>query len=58
MNQYVIDSFAMIAFFENESGAKQVEEILNGLLNGSAKGYMCVINWGEIYYNTAGERYG
>jgi uncharacterized protein with PIN domain len=43
---------AMIAFFENEPGSDQVEEMLRSLLDQKAKAFMSVINWGEIYYNT------
>ena len=52
MKKYVIDSYAMIAFFEDESGAGEVAEILNALINQKAKGFMSVINWGEIFYCT------
>jgi len=47
-----MDSFAMIAFFEDEPGADKVAEILDALMKQKAKGFMSVINWGEIYYNT------
>ena len=52
MKKYVLDSYAMIAFFEDESGAGEVAEILNALINQKAKGFMSVINWGEIFYCT------
>ncbi len=52
MKKYVIDSFAMIAYFENEPGADKVAEILRMLINQKAKGFMSVVNWGEIYYST------
>lgn len=52
MKKYVMDSFAMIAFFENEPGAEKVAEIIDSLINQKAKGFMSVINWGEIYYCT------
>lgn len=52
MKKYVMDSFAMIAFFEDEPGADMVAEILGALINQKAKGFMSVINWGEIYYCT------
>ena len=52
MKKYVMDSYAMIAFFEDESGAGEVAEILNALINQKAKGFMSVINWGEIFYCT------
>lgn len=51
-----MDSYAMIAFFENEFGAEKVALILKSLLARKAKAYMSVINWGEIYYNTMREQ--
>ena len=56
MKKYVIDSFAMIAFFEDEPGAGSVALILQSLVDRKAKAYMSVINWGEIYYNTMREQ--
>jgi ribonuclease VapC len=52
MKKFVLDSFAMIAFFEDEPGADKIAEILEALVNRKAKGFMSVINWGEIYYCT------
>lgn len=56
MKKYVMDSFAMIAFFEDEPGADKVALILKSLMDRKAKAYMSVINWGEIYYNTLREQ--
>jgi predicted nucleic acid-binding protein len=56
MTKYVLDSFAMIAYFEDEPGADKVSEILNMLIGRKAKGFMSVINWGEMYYNTMREQ--
>lgn len=56
MKKYVMDSFAMIAFFEDEPGADRVEVILKSLMVRKAKAYMSVINWGEVYYNTLREQ--
>jgi len=58
MKQYVLDSYALIAFFENEAGAQKVEEILKKMLAGRVKGYLCIVNWGEIYYITLREQGG
>ena len=52
MNKFVLDSFAMIAYFEDEPGAGKVAEILGLLMEQKAKGFMSIINWGEIYYCT------
>jgi ribonuclease VapC len=51
MKRYVLDSYAMIAYFEDEPGADRVAQILRQLIQGKAKGYMSVVNWGEVYYN-------
>lgn len=52
MKKFVMDSFAMIAYFEDEPGAGKVAEILGLLMDRKAKGFMSIINWGEIYYCT------
>ncbi len=51
-----MDSYAMIAFFEDEEGADKVGKILNVLMEKKARGFMSVINWGEIYYNAMREQ--
>ncbi len=56
MTKYVLDSFALIAYFEDEPGADKVSEILRALMNRKAKGFMSIINWGEMYYNTMREQ--
>ena len=56
MKNYVFDSFAMIAFFENEPGAEMVEKALRQLFTKKARGWMSVINWGEVYYCTYREQ--
>jgi predicted nucleic acid-binding protein len=55
MKRYVFDSYAMIAYFEDGVGADRVAQILRQLIQGKAKGYMSVVNWGEVYYNTMRE---
>jgi len=56
MKRCVLDSFAMIAFFEDEPGADLVADILREIMDGKVKGFMSVINWGEMYYNTMREQ--
>ena len=51
MKRYVLDSYAMIAYFEGEPGADRVAQILRKLIHRKAKGFMSVVNWGEVYYN-------
>ena len=47
----MIDSYAMMAYFEDEAGADIVAGILEEIVGTQSKGYMSIINWGEIYYN-------
>ena len=53
---YVLDSFAMIAHFEDEAGGEKVRKLLKAARAGKTRLYMSVINLGEIYYNTCRER--
>ncbi|MFH2075052.1 MAG: type II toxin-antitoxin system VapC family toxin [Pseudomonadota bacterium] len=56
MKKYVLDSYAMIAFFEDEAGADAVAALLREFFANKAKGYMSVVNWGEMYYSTMREQ--
>lgn len=51
MNTYVLDSYALIAYFEDEAGAGKVEKILREAENRGVKLLLNVINWGEVYYS-------
>src|SRR5579863_3947511 len=51
----VLDSWALIAFFEDEPAAEQVENLLVKADAGMHKLLLSVINWGEVYYNTMRE---
>ena len=48
----VLDSWALLAFFEDESAADAVEELLHQAVQEKHKLYLSVVNWGEIYYTT------
>jgi len=48
----VIDSWALIAFFEDEPAADEVEKLLIKAEAGTHKLLLCAVNWGEIYYST------
>ncbi|MFZ5799464.1 MAG: type II toxin-antitoxin system VapC family toxin [Thermodesulfobacteriota bacterium] len=56
MKRYVFDSYAILAFLEDERAAGEVEKILREIENGRAKGLLSIINWGEIYYTTMREQ--
>jgi len=48
----VLDSWALIALFEDEPAAERVERLLVKAEAGTHNLLLCVVNWGEIYYNT------
>ena len=50
MKKYVLDSYSLIAYAEGESGAKEVAGIFKDALENKAEIFLCVINWGEMYY--------
>ncbi len=50
MKRYVLDSFSLLEYAENERGVNEVGEILKKALNDEAEVYLSVINWGERYY--------
>jgi uncharacterized protein len=47
----VIDSWALMALFNDEPAADEVEELLRKAAAGTHELLMCVVNWGEIYYS-------
>jgi ribonuclease VapC len=53
---YVLDSYALLAHFEDEAGGAQVEKILKAAQAGKTKLFLSVINFGEVYYTTFRER--
>jgi predicted nucleic acid-binding protein len=54
--EYVLDSYALVAYFETESGSEQVLRLLEAAKEGKCKLYMCVVNLGEILYIVERER--
>ena len=52
MANYVLDSFAMLAFFRNEEGAEKVAQLLHDAANEKYELYMPGINAGEVFYIT------
>jgi ribonuclease VapC len=56
MKRYVMDSYALIAFFEDEPGADRVAGILKEIISSRTRGYLSIINWGEIYYSICREQ--
>lgn len=50
MANFVLDSYAMLAYFRNESGGEKVEQLLNEAAEAKHSLYMTCINAGEVYY--------
>ncbi len=50
---HVLDSWALLAFFQNEPSADQVEKIINEAHAAGADLLMSVVNVGELWYNIA-----
>ena len=46
----VLDSYAMIGFFEGEPFAGKIEEALKAASSGSVQLFMAQVNWGEVIY--------
>jgi ribonuclease VapC len=51
----VLDSWALIAFFEDEPAAEEVEKLLQQAAAEKHTLLMSVVSWGEVYYNTMRE---
>ena len=51
----VLDSWALIAFFEDEPAADAVEKLLQQAADEKHQLLMSVVNWGEVYYSTMRE---
>lgn len=50
-NGFVLDSYALIAYFENEPGAEKVEKILEQAKKDRIELLLGIVNWGEVYYS-------
>lgn len=50
MKRYVLDSYALLAYAEGESGSRTVVEILGKALDNKAEIMVSIVNWGEMYY--------
>jgi ribonuclease VapC len=53
---YILDSFALLAYFSGERGAEKVEEILIDASGNACNVAMSLINLGEVLYITERER--
>lgn len=53
---YVLDSYAILAYFEAEPGSEQVRRLLEAAKEGKCRLYVCVVNLGEVVYIVERER--
>ncbi len=49
----VLDAWALMAFFEDEPAADEVEKILDAAEANGEHLLLTAVNWGEIYYSVA-----
>ena len=54
--RYVLDSFALLAYFGAEPGGPQVQALLRAATADQAVVYLSVINYGELVYITEREQ--
>jgi ribonuclease VapC len=52
-----LDSWALLCYLEKEPGFEKVIELFEKATESSTPLLMCVVNWGEVYYQVA-RRYG
>ncbi len=50
MAKFVLDSYALLAFFRDETGADDVEKLLNEAAEEKHELYITTVNAGEVYY--------
>ena len=48
----VLDSHALLTFFQDEAGAEEVERLLARAESAGPRLLLSVVNWGEVYYST------
>jgi predicted nucleic acid-binding protein len=53
---YVLDSYAVLAYFEAGPGSEQVGRLLEAAKGGRCHLFMCVVNLGEVAYIVERER--
>ena len=56
--KYMLDSYALLAYFQAENAGAKVRDILKEAATGSAAAFLSVISLGEIYYIVARKRGG
>ena len=52
MKKYVLDSYSLLTYAENTTGADEIGSYFKKALEEKVELFVSVINWGEIYYLT------
>lgn len=55
-DRYVLDSYALIGYLENEHFADRIEQLLKQAKKGGASLYLHALHLGEVYYITLREQ--
>jgi predicted nucleic acid-binding protein len=55
-DSYVLDSFALIGYLENEPFAQEIEDLLYRAKNNTSRLYLHALHLGEVYYITLREQ--
>jgi ribonuclease VapC len=50
MNSYVLDSFALIAFLQEERGGEYINKLIESASAGKTELHMSIINLAEVHY--------
>ena len=53
---YVLDSYALLAYLEDEPGSEGVSQLLEAASRGKCRLYMSIVNLGEVMYIVERER--
>ena len=53
----VLDSWALMCYLEREPGYERIVELFEKAVESSKPLLMCIVNWGEVYYQVA-RRFG
>ena len=53
----VLDSWALLCYLEQEPGYEKIIELFEKAVESSKPLLMCIVNWGEVYYQVA-RRFG
>jgi predicted nucleic acid-binding protein len=53
--QRVLDSYGLMAYLEGEKGKETVIEVLKTARDSGQNAFLCLVNWGEVFYITLRE---